>query len=177
MNASGQHYHHQHLGRGGRGGDGRKPESSSNIMLLDFGQQPAIAATVDFQGYQNTSEAIGTQQRANGASIFTQLRRKTMITTKNSTAAQGQAEAEPQFFSSLAADARLCVMCHEAQGQGKWGVCPECRRRIVEGQAARERARPAPTQCVCCHTKFINPRRGQSLCPSCLWRFNPGART
>ena len=94
-----------------------------------------------------------------------------MITAETTTAEQDQDEAAPKFSFSLAAAAATCCVCHEAEGSGKWQLCDSCRRKVAEAQAARERSRPAATRCVCCHTRFLNPRRGVSLCLVCRQRF------
>ena len=92
-----------------------------------------------------------------------------MISVEKGTSGPDQAEAEQKF--SFSADAHLCVICHENEGRGKFSLCPECRQKVAEGQAARERSRPAPTRCICCHHRFPNPQRGAFLCPTCRQRF------
>jgi len=69
----------------------------------------------------------------------------------------------------MVAEIGPCILCRAVDGQGKWQVCPDCRRKLIENSARRQ-ATMRPTYCVGCNR--LRPIAGEVYCPRCKRRFS-----
>jgi hypothetical protein len=66
----------------------------------------------------------------------------------------------------MVVDSRVCIVCGKFGASGKWGLCPTCRRRLIE-ESAKRRSAMVSEVCLGCNRRLRQPGPGRLYCVDC----------